>query len=188
MLARQNPFKPIIDKTVLPTTATEIERPPNFKKFRIDLPHDARVLKKIDLYYKSVDGSIKKMNFKFNSSIDWHKPIIISHANKKSDKNRYKLKFTPLSFISFRLAKNRIKIITNDKKIRLFHLSDPFKIVFDFQREANFLTKRVPLKYPPFVNLNIGNHEGFYRVVVTFDSSYKYRIKRVDGGFIVDVW
>jgi len=92
-----------------------------------------------------------------------------------------------LPFISFQLEKNRIKIITKDKKIRSFHLAAPFKVVFDFKRDARFLTKKVSLNKPPFVRLDIGNHDGYYRVVITFDSSYKYKTLRVDDGYIVDV-
>jgi len=193
MLARQNPFKPVIDETVLPMTTNRVEKLPDFKKLRIDLPNDARSLNSIRLFYKSVDGSIKTIDLKINKSIDWHKPIFLYQKIEKRDKKRTKKdrwiykSIKPLSFISFRLMKNSVKIVTNDKKIREFHLANPFRVVIDLKREANFLTKRVSLKQPPFVNLNIGNHEGFYRVVITFDSSYKYRIKEVDDGFLLDV-
>ncbi|SFO92615.1 AMIN domain-containing protein [Hydrogenimonas thermophila] len=192
-LARQNPFKPVIDETVLPVTANKIEKVPDFKELRINLPSDARVLKSVTIFYQSIDGSVKKESLKVDKSIDWHKPIIVTQGKlkptyKSSKKRISKSIYKPLPFISFQLIqKNRIKIITKDKKIRSFHLAAPFKVVFDFKRDASFLTKKVPLNKPPFLRLDIGNHDGYYRVVITLDSSYKYKILRVDDGYIVDV-
>jgi len=196
IFARQNPFKPVMDETVVPVTANNIEKVPDFKGLRISLPNDARVLKSVTISYQSVDGSIQKKSIRVNRSIDWHQPIVVTQGEIKSTKKEAKRShkrrvaksvYKPLPFISFQVAKNRIKIVTKDKKIRSFHLASPFKIVFDFKRDASFLTKKVSIDKPPFVGLNIGNHDGYYRVVVTFDSSYKYRIKRVADGFIVDV-
>lgn len=195
-LARQNPFKPVMDETVVPVTANNIEKVPDFKELRISLPNDARVLKSVTISYQSVDGSIQKKSMRVNRSIDWHKPIIVTQSEIKSTKRRvkksnerdiFKSVYKPLPFISFQVTKNRIKIVTEDQKIRSFHLANPFKVVFDFKRDASFLTKKVSINKPPFVSLDIGNHDGYYRVVITFDSSYQYRIKRVANGFIVDV-
>jgi len=195
-LARQNPFKPVVDETVIPVSANKIEKVPDFKELRISLPNDARVLKSVTISYQSVDGSIQKKSIRVNRSIDWHKPIVVTQSEIRSTNRRvkkserrsvFKSIYKPLPFISFQLAKNSIKIVTEDKKIRSFHLTSPFKVVFDFKRNASFLTKKVSINKPPFVDLNIGNHDGYYRVVITFDSSYQYRIKRVADGYIVDV-
>jgi len=196
-LSRQNPFKPVIDETVLPVTTNRIEKLPDFKELRIKLPSDARILKSVTLFYQSVDGSIKKESLEVDRSIDWHKPIIITQSKLESTNTNNRIKssknivysksYKPLPFVSFKVSKKRIKIITKDKRIRSFHLTGPFKVVLDFKRDASFLTKKVSLNRPPFVSLNIGNHNGYYRIVITFDSSYKYRIKRVDDGYIVDV-
>ena len=195
-LARQNPFKPVVDETVIPVSANNIEKVPDFKELRISLPNDARVLKSVTFLYQSVDGSIQKKSIKVNRSIDWHKHIVVtqgkiestvSKVKKSRKKDSFKSIYKPLPFISFQLTKNRIKIVTEDQKIRSFHLTSPFKVVFDFKRYANFLTKKVSLNRPPFVGLGIGNHDGYYRVVITFDSSYEYKIKRVTDGYIIDV-
>ena len=194
ILARQNPFKPVIDETVLPVTTNNIEKLPEFKELRINLPNDARVLKSVTIFYQSVDGSVKKESLKVDKTIDWHKPIIVTQSEfkqresrAKSSESRLATTYKPLPFVKFQVFKKRIKIVTKDKKIRSFHLTAPFKVVFDLKRDANFLTKKVSLNRPPFVSLNIGNHNGYYRVVVTFDSSYKYKILRVDDGYIIDV-
>jgi len=195
ILARQNPFKPVIDDTVLPVTANNIEKFPEFKELQIKLPNDARVLKTVKIFYQSVDGSVKKESMKVDESIDWHKPIIVTQSELKKGEsivnNRVKkvsaITYKPLPFVKFQVLNNRIKIVTKDKKIRSFHLTAPFKVVLDLKREANFLTKKVSLNRPPFVSLNIGNHSGYYRVVITFDASYKYKILRVDDGYIIDV-
>ena len=189
IFARQNPFKPMIDETVLPATTNKVEKLPNFKKLRIELPSDARALESIKLLYKSVDGSVKTTELKINKTINWHKPIFLyQKIDKKDKKDKWVYKsINPLSFISFRLMKSSVKIVTNDKKIRKFHLTNPFRVVIDFKREANFLTKRVKLRRPPFIDLNIGNHNGFYRVVIVFDSSYRYKIEKIDGGYILNM-
>ena len=59
VLARQNPFKPVIDDTVLPTTTNQVKKVSEFKEVRINLPNDARVLKSVTIFYQSIDGSIK---------------------------------------------------------------------------------------------------------------------------------
>jgi hypothetical protein len=194
VLARQNPFKPVIDDTVLPTTTNQVKKVSEFKEVRINLPNDARVLKSVTIFYQSIDGSIKKVNSNINKSIDWHTPLTVIQNRLKSTSKIEKKKredsktiYKPLPFISFKLEKNRIKIVTDDKKIRSFHLTDPFKIVIDLARDANFLTKKVHLNKPPFVKLDIGNHNGYYRVVITLDSSYKYKIYSIESGYIVDV-
>jgi len=194
ILARQNPFKPVIDETVLPITTNNVEKLPEFKKLYINLPNDARVLKSVTIFYQSIDGSIKKESVKVDKLIDWHKPIIVTQTKfkhkesvKKSSKNKPISTYKPLPFVKFQLFKKRIKIFTKDKKIRSFHLTTPFKVVIDLKRDAYFLTKKIFLDSPPFVNLNIGNHNGYYRVVVTFDSSYRYKILKVDDGYIIDV-
>jgi len=86
--ARQNLFKPVIDKTVLPVTANKIEKVPDFKELRINLPSDARVSKSVTISYQSIDGSVKKESFKVDKSIDWHKPIIVMQDRLKLTNNR----------------------------------------------------------------------------------------------------
>ena len=220
--ARENPFKPVIDNTVLPVTSNRVEKAPPFKEVKVQLPIDARVLTSVAIYYQSIDGSIKKEIVAIDRSIDWHHPIVITQAapatqaaetkklpkpaveagkpektaSKKPEKavktetkkapaeeNVYK----PLPFVSLVIEKNRIEIVTKDEKIRSFHLTNPFKVAIDFHRKAGFLTKHKDLETPPFHAIDIGNHKGYYRVVITFDAPYKYRLRKTDHGYLLQV-
>ena len=212
--ARENPFKPIIDNTVLPVTSNKVEKAPPFEKTRVQLPVDARILTSVAIYYQSIDGSIKKEIVAIDRSIDWHKPLIISqeevtpatHKKIRTPPRREKrkaaaepkqstaaghaeaaIKYAPLPFVSLKIEKNRIKILTKDEKIRAFHLTHPFKVAIDFRRKAGFLTKHKDLDTPPFTAVDIGNHEGYYRVVVTFDAPYRYDIQKADDGYLLEV-
>lgn len=76
--ARENPFKPVIDNTVLPVTSNKVEKAPPFKEIKVQLPVDARVLTSVAIYYQSIDGSIKKEIVPVDRSIDWHHPLYIT--------------------------------------------------------------------------------------------------------------
>ncbi|WP_456323820.1 AMIN domain-containing protein [Hydrogenimonas sp.] len=208
--ARENPFKPLIDNTVLPVTSNNIRKTPPFKGVQIALPADARVLTSVVIFYQSIDGSIKKKMVAVDKAIDWHKPIIVTQEGigtkahiekrgktksgakekksvekrKKADKKR---RFAPFSFLSIEVEKKRVHIVTKDEKIRSFHLTHPFKVAIDFRRKAGFLTRHIPLDIPPFKAIDIGNHDGYYRVVVTFDAPYRYKIKKSGDGYTLEV-
>ncbi|BBG64825.1 putative periplasmic protein [Hydrogenimonas sp.] len=208
LYARENPFKRVIDNTVLPLASNEVKKAPPFKSSKISLPNDARVLTSVVIYYQSLDGSIKKLVTPVDRSIDWHKPIYISQSFKsvspagskkaeravKRHKKREERKgpsresgklFKPLPFLSLEVGEKSVKIVTKDRKIRSFHLSRPFKIALDFKRRAGFLTKRISLSKPPFKAIEIGNHDGYYRVVLTLDAPYRYRVVESGDGYIV---
>jgi len=87
--------------------------------------------------------------------------------------------------ISFEVIKNEIKILTKDTKIRDFLVSDPYKVVIDFKKESSFLTKTVLLENSPFVSATLGNHDGFYRIVILLDGHYRYDLQSIDGGYSI---
>jgi hypothetical protein len=69
--------------------------------------------------------------------------------------------------------------------IRHFVLVEPFRVVFDFKANRNFLTYNKQLN--SFIKkIVIGNHDGFYRVVLYTDGVYKPIIKKVDKGYLID--
>jgi hypothetical protein len=216
--ARENPFKPIIDNTVLPVSSNRIEKAPPFKEARIQLPVDARVLTSVAVYYQSIDGSIKKEIISIDRSIDWHKPLILTQeevrtppsrpspeANvtaasqptgtsprKKEEMKREKTAetpkavFKPFPFVTVEIEGKEVHIITKDEKIRSLHLVHPFKIAVDFKRTTGrFLTRHKKIDFPPYTDVAIGNHNGFYRIVVTYDAPYKYRIEKTDDGYVI---
>ncbi len=204
--ARENPFKPVIDNTVLPVSSNRVKKAPPFKSAKVSLPNDARVLTSVVVYYQSVDGSIKKLVTPVDRSVDWHKPLYLSQTPPlrraslkaaggekrgeplpKGAATAKKGIYRPLPFLRLEVGEKSIKIVTKDKKIRSFHLSRPFKVALDFKREAAFLTKHIALDKPPFVSVDIGNHNGYYRVVLTLDAPYRYKIKKAEDGYIVSL-
>ncbi|WP_353661726.1 AMIN domain-containing protein [Hydrogenimonas sp. SS33] len=222
LAARENPFKPVIDNTVLPVTSNKVEKAPPFKEANVTLPSDARILTSVAIYYQALDGSVKKEVVSIDRSIDWHDPIVIRQVHprakkpaaktlrrplpaakplKTASKKRQKpkksaaassaetaektLRFAPLPFVTVELEGKSVHIVTADEKVRSFHLSNPFKIVVDFRRNAAFLTKHKEVDLPPFKAVDIGNHEGYYRVVVTFDAPYRYRLTKTSDGYLI---
>jgi hypothetical protein len=197
--ARENPFQPVIDENVLPITSNTTKAPPPFQKIRVRLPHDARVLNSVVFYYQSIDGSIKNELVTVDRTIDWHKPILITqenrvfkiktpHPKKRQEKiDPLQSIYHPLPFIAFEVKHNQLKIVTHTQKIRHFHLSHPFKIVIDFAYDTTFLTKHIPLNRPPFKSIDIGNHHGYYRVVITLDAPYQYTIQKREHGYLLDL-
>ena len=208
--ARENPFKPVIDNTVLPVSSNQVKKAPPFKSAKVSLPNDARVLTSVVVYYQSIDGSIKKLITPVDRSVDWHRPLYLSQnpplqtkavkAAHKELKKRVKRKpaskrtvsakkstYRPLPFLSLEVGEKSLKIVTKDKKIRSFHLSRPFKVALDFKRKAGFLTKHIALNRAPFMSIDIGNHSGYYRVVLTLDAPYRYKIKKAEDGYIVSL-
>lgn len=87
--------------------------------------------------------------------------------------------------ISFAIIKNEIKIFTKDAKIRDFLVSEPYKIVIDFKKESSFTTKTILLQSLPFVSATLGDHDGFYRIVILLDGHYRYDLENIDGGYSV---
>ncbi|WP_457592425.1 AMIN domain-containing protein [Hydrogenimonas sp.] len=202
--ARENPFKPVIDNTVLPIASNQVKKAPPFKSVKVSLPNDARVLTSIAVYYQSIDGSIKKRVVPVDRSIDWHKPLLISqtplrespaaakkakaakkpqHKETPAKREKAEKTYRPLPFLQLKVGKKSVRIVTKDKKIRSFHLSRPFKVAVDFRRKAGFLTKHIPLSGAPFKSIDIGNHNGYYRVVVTLDAPYRYKIIQEKDGY-----
>ncbi|MFK5882594.1 MAG: AMIN domain-containing protein [Sulfurospirillum sp.] len=199
--ARDNPFAPVenIAKfTQLP------KQDKHFKKADFSLPDSARVLKKVDVYYQNLDGSISRRVVQIDKKIDWHDEFMLTY--KKDLQNQKKAKRTTLltaektqqnqseneiksfkykGFISFKVGKKRLEIFTKDRKIRDFMVDKPYKIVIDFKRDTNFLTKSFKVDMPPFVSIVLGNHDKYYRVAIELDGQYVYSLKKAKGDYIV---
>ncbi len=192
--ARDNPFHAIdnIDNFTQTNKKDTYFEDVNFK-----FPNSARVLKDIEITYQNLDGSISKKIVKIDKKIDWHnelilskkinikkeiKPIVTKSDNIKKEEIK---KYSFQDFIKFEVTKKSIKIITKDKKIRDFLVSNPYKIVVDFKRNAHFLTKSFKVDLAPFVSIVLGNHDNYYRVVIELDGQYVYSLKNDKGDFII---
>ena len=192
LTARENPFKPIIDATVLPVTSNRVAQKPPFDKKVVQLPSDARVLTSVTIAYQALDGSIQKITVPVDRAIDWHRPILISQTPVKTSshcKTAAKTKgsgtsiYRPLPFLALRFHDKSVDILTHDPKIRLFHVIDPFKIVIDFKRQAHFLSRHKKIDTPPFKQVDVGNHEGYYRLALTLDGPYRYTLTKTANGY-----
>ncbi len=200
--ARDNPFVPVED---IARFTQVVKQDNHFKGTDFSLPDSARVLKKIDVYYQNLDGSVSRKVIKVDRKIDWHNEFAlmykkdlqasrsvasVAHAlvpDKPQKEMREGLikSFAYKDFISFKVGKKRMEIFTKDSKIRDFMVDKPYKIVIDFKRDTNFLTKTFKVDIPPFVSIVLGNHDRYYRVAIELDGQYIYSIKREKGDYII---
>ena len=67
-------------------------------------------------------------------------------------------------------------------------LVDPHRIVMDFEREANFLSFEKKLKTLPFMDVRIGNHDGYYRVVIALDGHYRFTTEKIPSGYRISLY
>jgi len=154
-----------------------------FEETKVILPSDARILKEVIFVYQSVSGDIKEKKVKINKHIDFHKPIYISHTPKNFPLKE--LNF--LDLFKMYIKNKKILINTKDKLIRHFFLVKPFRIVLDFKKDADFLTIKKFLKNSIVKKVVVGNHDGYYRVVIYFDAKYMYKITKTDEGVKIEL-
>jgi len=173
LLARLNPFEPVIKPQ-----NTIVITPDYFKETKVYLPKDARVLKKIIFVYQSVSGDIKQKEVVINKNIDFHKPIFISHTPAKYPLKEVRFK----NLFTLYVKGKKLFIKTKDKLIRSFFLAAPFRLVLDFEKDADFLTFKKKLNDSIVKEVVVGNHNGYYRVVIYFDAKYSYEIYKTDEG------
>ncbi|WP_345979809.1 AMIN domain-containing protein [Sulfurimonas sp. HSL3-2] len=201
--ARENPFFPTQDSQNLSISTNKVKQHDPLKRATITLPSSARIVREVSVEYINLDGSIEKKSISLDNSIDWHLPIFISqsYTNDTAEKEHPILKeqstvkkeqefkkIADYEFISFAVSGKKLKIMTKDKKIRSFMLLDPYRIVVDFKRDADFRSYQKKFKRSIYKNVRIGNHKGYYRVVIELDGQYKYDLKKDDNSYILDCY
>ncbi|MGE4510951.1 MAG: AMIN domain-containing protein, partial [Sulfurimonadaceae bacterium] len=160
------------------------------KRAALSLPPHARVLQKVTVEYKNLDGSIESKTINVNNAVDWHLPIFISQSYvdtvsvlpKEQQEDSYSL-LGEIAFAKFYEKKKSFKILTSDKLIRNFLLADPHRIVIDFQKDATLKSfiKKNPKSI--FKTVRVGNHKGYYRVVLELDGAYRYQMNIENDGY-----
>lgn len=86
--------------------------------------------------------------------------------------------------IELEIEEKSVNIYTKDKKMRDFIVSNPYKIVLDFEKKgSSFTTKTAAFSKPPFVSATLGNHDGFYRIAIVLDGQYRYEIQEIAKGY-----
>jgi len=176
--ARINPFEPVVKPQ-----NTIVINPSYFNEAETVLPKDARILKKIIFVYQSVSGDIKNKEVPINKHIDFHRPIYVSHTPQKFPIKE--LNF--LNLFSMYIKHKKIFIQTKDRLLRNFFLVKPFRLVLDFQKNANFLTIKKTIKNSFVKKVAVGNHNGYYRVVIYFDAKYMYKLSKTQEGIKIDI-
>lgn len=178
LFARLNPFEPVVKPQ-----NTIIVNPQYFKEAKVTLPSDARILKKIVFVYQSVSGDVKSKEVVINKHIDFHRPIYVTHRPKRFPMEEMNF----LNLFTMYVKNKKIFIQTKDTLIRHFFLVKPFRIVLDFRRDADFLTIKKVLKNSFIKQVVVGNHNGYYRVVIYFDAKYMYKITKTQEGVKIEV-
>ncbi|MDD2653215.1 MAG: AMIN domain-containing protein [Sulfurimonas sp.] len=213
LYARENPFfPPEGEKDIFITSNKDSSKAP-LKQAAITLPSQARVLQKVTVELKNLDGSVETKSIEMDNSIDWHLPIFISQGYrettvpvskekeppkaattapapiKKSDaQNSVESKsITSLSFVKFSAAGKSLKLTAKNEAIRNFLIANPHRIVVDFKSDtevSNFVKEDFD---KVFQKIRIGSHEGYYRIVVELDGFYKYEFKKVADGYLIEL-
>lgn len=207
--ARENPFFPSTgEKDILVTTNEESAQIP-LKSAAITLPTQARILQKVTLEFKNLDGSIETKSIGLDNSIDWHLPIFISQSYtevsnniepqaaktaqiakpvevKKAKETKYE-NIASFAFLNFFSSGKTIKLVTNDEAIRNFLLVNPHRIVVDFKKNVDVKSYTKNISNNIFKVIRIGNHEGYYRAVIELDGHYRYKFKKISDGYIVEL-
>ena len=182
LYARENPFFPAKDEEDIPyTTNKEIHYTP-LKRAAISLPSTARTIESITIRYKNLDGSITSKSEDLGNSIDWHLPIFISqninmqHSQTLKPKKIDTKQLFSMKFLKITTRGKSIYLHTKDKMLRNFMLTDPQRIVCDIKRDIDIRSVTKKINKSIVKKIRIGNHKGYYRIVMELDGYYKYRV------------
>ena len=184
--ARDNPFTEVISKEVFPISTNIPKSLKDLKKESFNLPSSARVIKRVIIEYQNLDGSVDTLSSALDKKVDWHMPLILTHKKAPPVGSHYKDR-VKLSFIKFSTKANKMRVKTKDKLLRHFMLPKPHRIVLDFKGSSQFLSKKFTQFAKPFKRIRLGNHKGYYRVVVELDGKYEYQKKSDPSGITLSI-
>lgn len=191
--ARDNPFFPSKDEQEMPLSSNQQDLEIPLKRATITLPSTARTIESVSVKYKNLDGSIEETAVELHNSIDWHLPLFLSQnygsspsetTSKTSATKKIFTLVASLSFIEFYNINKELKIVTKDEIIRDFLLVKPHRIVLDFKRDIDIRSYEKDILKSSFTKVKIGNHKGYYRVVIELDGYYRYRLKKIKEGYL----
>ncbi len=189
LIARENPFFPSSGETDMPITSNQVNRLEPLKRVTLTLPSTARTIESVTVKYKDLDGSVHELSEKLGNSVDWHLPIFISQnyggvGSEPKKVDRYK-KIAGLKFIRLYENTKSFKLVTKDKLLRNFLLTKPQRIVCDFKRDIDIRSYEKEINAQGIVKkVKLGNHNGYYRVVIELDGFYRYKLDAIKGSYI----
>ena len=199
--ARDNPFFPTNGEVGTPTTNNAKTALHPLKRAAITIPSEARAIKKVTVEFINLDGSTQKRSIELHNAVDWYLPLFVSQSmggiNTKKTKNttstkpipekKKKKKYTQLynlGFITFYKKDKEIRIATSDFMVRDFLLTEPLRIVMDFQKELNMNSKtKVFKKQRYYKKISFGVHDQYYRIVLELDGHYRYKKQTKKKGY-----
>lgn len=213
LIARENPFESVITPQESGKVA-EIKKPTYFTREIMSLPSTARKVKRIEIWYQNMDGSIDSVMVETDRDIDWHFPMVVTHDTQNqvvrtktamtqsksaaprmsasepkllpAPKNN-KATLSALPYISFGIDGKKLMVMTQDSMLREFDLAEPTKIVMDFKRNTTFYTKTLKTNKMYFEEIALGNHKGYYRVAIKLDGKYRYQVNKSENGYLLEL-
>ncbi len=92
------------------------------------------------------------------------------------------VRFKQMGFLHLEYADRQMAIKTIDPVRKHFMLSNPDRLVVDFERMRGVENITLPLQDGTFQKVSIGRHAGWYRVVIQLDRGYKYDLRKGEDG------
>ncbi|GAA7476869.1 AMIN domain-containing protein [Helicobacter pylori] len=179
LLARDNPFEPEINSKNLQGGFSGIYDD-YLKEIHVDLPTNARILKKITLTYQDIDGSIHSKVVGIDKSIDWHYPLKLSQhtLNQTPFEKRYQIQD-----FDFLMVNNTMILRSPYKILRSFVLVNPYRIVLDTQKGPLDIYQNMDLNQKFFSHIKVGTHKDYYRITLILDGKYRYLLEEKNGAY-----
>lgn len=194
--ARENPFFPSVgEKDILVTSNIDRTKSP-LKRATITLPAQARILQKVTIEFKNLDGSLESKSIELDNSVDWHLPIFVTQSYSTTDttvsipEKKQKTKYKSIASIKdlkLYSSGKKLKLVTTDKIKRDFLLVNPHRIVIDFEKDTDIKSYIKKVTKNIFTGVRIGNHKGYYRVVIELDGYYRYKIEKLSDGYLIEL-
>lgn len=182
---RENPFFDL--STQKKVTSNIPDYTPSLGSVHYDLPNQSRVLKEVSFTFQNVDGSIETRKMQIDKAVDWHKTIMITQGSSSAPKSESVKgeKSADFGFIHFNTSGKHLSIKTSDTIMRHFVLSEPNRIVIDFNHTGTFKAQQKALSGSPYNTVAIGYHGKFLRTTITLDGRYEYVLNR--SGNIINI-
>lgn len=181
---RENPFFPVDESQKQKVTSNIPDARPKMGTISYTFPDQARILKEVTFTIQNVDGSFEEKRVQIDQSIDWHRPILVTQGGSAPKApNAKKSSVANFGFIQLLSNGKNLTIKSSDPLIRHFALSNPNRIVLDFKHSGVFKSEQKGLNAAPYVNVSLGNHGEFARLMITLDGRYGYTLNK-SGGLI----
>lgn len=181
--ARENPFFTHDESHSLPITSNIPDTLPKLTSLPYNFPNQARILKEVSFTIQNLDGSIETRTMNIEKSIDWHTPLILSQSSRSGSANApastvAQSSVADFGFVRFDTNGKHLTIKSNDPMIRHFSLTEPNRIIVDFNRNEIFTIKEKILNSPPYTSVNITNQGKFVRATIVLDGRYDYSLTK----------